>query len=126
MPCSSWPRRLLLRAPVQALPQAAPKKTPVATPRAPKASAKASGSLPLETSYERLGDFDAMRKRHLVRVLVVYNKTNYFIDRGTPRGIMAEAFKLFEDYINRKYRTGNLRIQVAMLPTRRDAWRRRC
>src|SRR4029077_12980518 len=91
-------------------------KTPV-----PKASAKAPGGLPYNTSHDRLGDFDAMRKRRLVRVLVVYNKTNYFIDRGTPRGLVAEAFKLFGDYINQKYKTGNLRIHVALIPTRRDA-----
>ena len=54
------------------------------------------------------GDFDAMRKRRVIRALVVYNKTNYFIDKGTPRGITYEALKLFEDEINKKYKTGNL------------------
>ena len=111
----------LLRAPVHALPQAAAKKAPAPTPPAQKRSSTASEAVALETSHGRLGDFDAMRKRRLVRVLVVYNKTNYFIDRGTPRGIVAEAFKLFEDHINQKYKTGNLRIHVALVPTRRDA-----
>ena len=112
---------LLLRAPVQALPQTAIKKAPVPTPRAPEDVRHGSGGRSPSNSHGRLGDFDAMRKRRLVRVLVVYNKTNYFIDRGTPRGIAAEAFKLFEDYINQKYKTGNLRIHVAFIPTRRDA-----
>jgi membrane-bound lytic murein transglycosylase MltF len=65
------------------------------------------------------GDFDEMRKRRKIRVLLVYNKTNYFIDRGAQRGITYDAFKLFEDYINQKYKTGNLKIHVAMIPVAR-------
>ncbi len=65
------------------------------------------------------GDFDTMRKRRVIRALVVYNKTNYFIDKGTPRGITYEALKLFEDEINRKYKTGNLKIHVAFIPVGR-------
>jgi membrane-bound lytic murein transglycosylase MltF len=65
------------------------------------------------------GDLDGMRKRRQVRVLVVYNKTNYFIDRGTQRGLTYDAFKMFEDYLNKKYKTGNLKIHVAMIPTSR-------
>ena len=37
------------------------------------------------------GDFDAMVERRVIRVLVTYNKTNFFIDRGNQRGIVAEA-----------------------------------
>ena len=62
------------------------------------------------------GDFDALKKRRLIRVLVVYNKTNYFIDKGTPHGATYEAFKLFEDDLNKKYKTGNLKIHVACIP----------
>jgi len=67
------------------------------------------------------GDFDGMKARRLIRVLVVYNRTNYFIDKGTPRGITFEAFKMFEEHINQKYKTKNIRIHVAFLPVRRDA-----
>jgi membrane-bound lytic murein transglycosylase MltF len=62
-----------------------------------------------------------MRKRRLIRVLVPYNKTAFFIDKGMPRGTAVDAFQLFSDYINQKYKTGNLRIHVALVPTRRDA-----
>jgi membrane-bound lytic murein transglycosylase MltF len=67
----------------------------------------------------RGGDFDAMRKRRLIRVLVVFNRTNYFIDNGTQHGITYDAFKLFEKQINKKYRTGNLKIHVAFGPAPR-------
>jgi membrane-bound lytic murein transglycosylase MltF len=77
-------------------------------------------ALPMQALADKGGDFDAMKKRRVVRALVVYNKTNYFIDKGQPRGTSAEAFKLFEDFLNKKYKTGNLKIHVAMIPMRRD------
>ena len=91
------------------------KKAPASAPKA----AREKHELPVP-SAPWSGDFDGMRKRRLVRVLVVYNKTNFFIDKGQPRGITAEAFKLFEDDINKKYKTGNLRIHVVPIPVRRD------
>ena len=65
------------------------------------------------------GDFDGMQKRRNIRVLLPYNKTNYFIDKGTQRGITYDAFRLFEEDINKKYKTGNLRIHLVMVPTSR-------
>jgi membrane-bound lytic murein transglycosylase MltF len=83
------------------------------------AKPKTRHELPMQVSPEVLGDFDVLKKRRVVRVLVVYNKTNYFIDNGQPRGITYEAFKLFEDELNKKYKTGNLKIHVAMIPVAR-------
>src|SRR5262245_5573107 len=88
--------------------QSAPKPTPE------------THHLPKDTGRGQGGDLDALRKRRLIRVLVPYSKTAYFIDKGQPRGTSVDAFKLFEDYLNRKYKTGNLRIHVALVPTRRD------
>jgi membrane-bound lytic murein transglycosylase MltF len=85
-----------------------------------KAASKETHALPIPSS-EWKGDFDGMRKRRLVRVLVVYNRTNYFIDRGTSRGITTEAFRMFEDDINKKYKTKNLKVHVILIPVRRDA-----
>jgi membrane-bound lytic murein transglycosylase MltF len=42
------------------------------------------------------GDIDGMRDRRLIRVLTVYNKTLYFIDKGTPRGTAYDQGKLLE------------------------------
>jgi membrane-bound lytic murein transglycosylase MltF len=81
--------------------------------------AKEKQTLPARAVADQGGDFDAMRKRRVVRALVVYNKTNYFVDKGTPRGITYDALKLFEDEINRKYKTGNLKIHVAFFPVGR-------
>ena len=56
----------------------------------------------------------------MVRVLTPYTKTHYFIDKGTPRGITYDAFKHFEDQLNAKLKTGNLRVHVVFIPTSRD------
>jgi hypothetical protein len=32
------------------------------------------------------GDLDGMVERRMIRVLTTYSRTQYFIDRGTPRG----------------------------------------
>jgi membrane-bound lytic murein transglycosylase MltF len=64
------------------------------------------------------GDFDAMLKRRLIRVLVPHSKTHYFVERGQPRGIAYEAMKAFEDELNKK--RGNLKVFVVFFPTTRD------
>ena len=64
------------------------------------------------------GDFDAMVKRRVIRVLVPHSKTSYFVERGQPRGIVYDAFKAYEDEINKK--RGNLKVNVVFFPTTRD------
>ncbi len=66
------------------------------------------------------GDLDGMIKRRLIRVLVPYSKTQYFIDQGVQRGLAYEAGKKFEDEVNARLKTGNLRIQVVFVPMSRD------
>jgi membrane-bound lytic murein transglycosylase MltF len=66
------------------------------------------------------GDLDAMVKRRLIRAGVVFNRTNYFIDKGVQRGIAYESIRLFEDEINKRLKTGTLKIHVAFVPLARD------
>ncbi len=87
--------------------------------RGQEKAAKEKHALPISVG-EKGGDFDAIKKRRNVRVLVVYNKTNYFIDKGAPRGITYDAFKMFEDELNKKYKTGNMRIFVSFVPVGRN------
>jgi len=67
-----------------------------------------------------LGDLDDMVKRRRIRLLIPYNKTSYFIDRGVQRGIAYDFFKMFEDDLNLKLKTGNLKVHVVFIPTSRD------
>ena len=69
---------------------------------------------------EFLGDFDEMVKRRVIRAGVVYNRTQYFIDKGVQRGISAEALRLFEEQVNKRLKTGLLKVHVAVVPMSRD------
>ena len=66
------------------------------------------------------GDLNGMAKRRVIRALVVYSKTMYFLDGARERGITYDALKEFEKFINAKYRTGNMRIFVVPIPVSRD------
>ena len=45
-------------------------------------------------------DYPEMEKRRILRVLVSYNNTNYFIEGGRQRGLEYELMEKFEDYLN--------------------------
>src|SRR5687767_7971189 len=66
------------------------------------------------------GDFDGMLERRLVRVLVPYSRTLYFNDKGAQRGLVADALKDFEVFLNKKHKLKNRPITVVALPTTRE------
>jgi len=67
------------------------------------------------------GDFDAMAKRRLVRVLVPYSKTFYYVERGRARGISAEIIEAMEQDLNATLKTPkSLRVKLVALPVGRD------
>lgn len=68
------------------------------------------------------GDFNAMMNRRMIRFLVPYSRTLYFIDKGRERGLSAELARDFERYINKKYaaQLGRRPITVYLIPTTRD------
>jgi membrane-bound lytic murein transglycosylase MltF len=80
---------------------------------------KTTGALDAETQHWS-GDFDGMLERRLVRVLVPYSRTLYFNDKGAQRGLVADALKDFEVFLNRKHKLKNRPITVAALPTTRE------
>ncbi len=66
------------------------------------------------------GDLDGMIERRLIRVLVVYSKTFFFVDKGTQRGTTYELFRKFEEDLNRQLKTRHLRVHVVFVPVSRD------
>jgi membrane-bound lytic murein transglycosylase MltF len=66
------------------------------------------------------GDLDGMVERRVIRVLTVYSKTIYFVDRGTQRGTAHDSLRLFEDTLNKQLKTRHLRVAVAFIPVSRD------
>jgi membrane-bound lytic murein transglycosylase MltF len=66
------------------------------------------------------GDLDEMIARRVIRALVTYSETFYFLDGPNQRGVSYEAFKMFEDELNKELGTGNLKVHVVLLPIPRD------
>jgi membrane-bound lytic murein transglycosylase MltF len=66
------------------------------------------------------GDLSGMIERRLIRVLTTYSKTHFFIDQGTQRGLVPDAFKLFEDDLNKRLKSKHLRVQVVIVPVAHD------
>src|SRR5206468_2616699 len=76
-------------------------------------------SLQLPITFERrLGDLNEMVKQHQIRALVVSSRSGFFYDKGQLRGIFFEAFNDFQHFVNRKLKTGTLKVNVAFIPVR--------
>ena len=67
-----------------------------------------------------LCDYDEMAKKRIIRALVPYSKTFYFLDRATARGISHDNLREFEKGINKKLKNKHLNIHVVITPTARD------
>jgi len=65
-------------------------------------------------------DLNAMVKRRSIRALVLINPIGFFYDNGQPMGIMYDALSALETYVNQKFKTGALKIQVSFIPVRPD------
>lgn len=66
------------------------------------------------------GDLDLLIKHRVIRALVAYSKTNYFLDGVRERGVTYEALKQFEKFLNQKLKKRHLKIHVVMIPVARD------
>ena len=60
------------------------------------------------------------KTRRLIRILVPFSRTIYFLDKGAERGTAAEFGRQFEAWLNKKYKTKALKIRIAFIPTPRD------
>jgi membrane-bound lytic murein transglycosylase MltF len=65
-------------------------------------------------------DYDGMRERRLVRILVVPNKTLFFLEKGEALGVTAETGRQLETWINKRHQKGPYKINVGFVPTTRD------
>ena len=67
-----------------------------------------------------VGDLDGMVERRYVRMLVTFNRTNYFLDKAEQRGVTYEAGKQFETFLNQRLGTKTVKVHVAFIPVRHD------
>lgn len=65
-------------------------------------------------------DFDAMEKRRLVRIIVPFSKTIYFIDKGAQYGTAVEFGTEFQKVLNAGKKKEIEKIRVAFVPVARD------
>jgi len=65
------------------------------------------------------GDLEGMTERRVVRMLVVYNKTNYFIDNAQQRGATYDMGLELEKWLNRGNKDRARPIRVVFIPTSR-------
>ena len=66
------------------------------------------------------GDLDGMIKRGFIRVLTVHSKTTFFVDKGAQMGLVVDAFRLFEDDLNKKLERKHVRVRVIFVPVAAD------
>lgn len=87
--------------------------------------------LPLEVNMDEMlqpwqGDLPGMLDRRVIRVLVTYSKTFFFIDKGTQRGITHDVFIEFERNLNaqlakeNKLKQRHLKVRILFVPVSRD------
>jgi membrane-bound lytic murein transglycosylase MltF len=104
--------------PIQA---ASESKPSVQTPK------RAMLTLPTEEAMKpQSGDLDKMIERRFIRVLTTYSKTFFFLDKGNQRGATYDAFRLFEEDLNKKLlkqkklKQKHLKVRVIFIPVARD------
>lgn len=72
------------------------------------------------------GDLDGMIERRTIRILTVYSKTFYFVDKGVQRGSSYEMGRLFVDDLNKKLANAkklkqkHLKVQAVFIPVGRS------
>lgn len=66
-----------------------------------------------------LGDLDVMEKRRLIRILVPFSKTIYFIDRGRQFGTAVEFGTALEKELNAARKKEIEKIRIAFVPVPR-------
>jgi len=67
-------------------------------------------------SAESTDDLSAMRKRGLIRVLVTYKKTDYFVVKGQQRGFEYELMEQYERFINKGRKKSQLHFDIVYIP----------
>jgi membrane-bound lytic murein transglycosylase MltF len=87
--------------------------------KAPEIAIPEAGIAPVVLA-KSTADLDAMIERRYIRVLTTYSKTSFFIDRGTARGVVPDAFKVFEDDLNKQLNNKHLRVSVVFVPVAHD------
>lgn len=66
------------------------------------------------------GDYDKMVEDRVIRFLIPYSKTFFFLDGVTERGLAYDTVKRFEKFVNDRHKKKHLKVHVVIIPTERD------
>lgn len=67
-----------------------------------------------------IDDLDGLLERRYIRVLTTYNRTNFFLAGGRPRGFEYELLKEYQKDINKDISRRELRVVFEFIPVPRD------
>jgi membrane-bound lytic murein transglycosylase MltF len=96
-----------------------------AKPSSPSPQREQLNISPEEMMKPWTGDLDGMVERGVIRVLTVYSKTFYFVNKGVQRGAVPDIFRVFEEDLNKKLAKGgklkhkHLKVRIAFVPVAR-------
>lgn len=97
---------------------------PATTESGKTAADKAATALIANVNEPWKGDFSGMAERRVVRVLLPYSKTFFFLDKGQKKGINYEFLTRFEKYLNKQTEGEKgpkpSKFKVLMIPTPRE------
>lgn len=74
----------------------------------------------LEISKPWTGDYDKMVDDRVIRFLIPYSKTFFFLDGATERGLAYDTAKRFEKFVNDRHKKKHLKVHVVIIPTERS------
>jgi membrane-bound lytic murein transglycosylase MltF len=92
---------------------------PVSTPPAATNTPIPVSPPPRAVAGTWTGDLDVLTERRVVRMLVIYSKTSYFIDGAQPRGATYDMGVELEKWLNRGNKDKARPIRVVFIPTSR-------
>lgn len=84
---------------------------------------EASGSariIPGVIADKRTGDLAQMREHKVVRALVTFSRTDFFLDGADMRGVQAELLQLYEKQLNKNHKKGEIPVRVVFVPVTFD------
>src|SRR5215469_7020232 len=98
-----------------------PESLPKPNDAQPSQNKSDSTGLVLPTPYgKHTDDLEGMLKRRNIRALVMINPIGFFYVKGQPMGAVYEAMREFQTYVNTKWKTGALKVEVTFIPVRPD------
>jgi membrane-bound lytic murein transglycosylase MltF len=92
-------------------------------PAPPPPAETAAGEAPLKLAFSReihTSDLDGIIKRRHIRVLIVFNNTNYYLAAGVQRGFEYSLLRDYELALNKGKEKRDQKINMEFVPVYRD------